>query len=219
MPRILEKKDYEKLLGQIDENISLIDGFSAQTLGDIEALNSYGKIIHLDPSLNIFNSYAMDFYRQKGIKDFSLSHELNAEEISELSFNQDDLIEIQAFGRIGQMLLKHCPASIIKGCKDDSNCKTCPFNRDLVLKNDLDKMLVNRAYGYSEVLTDSILNLINEKDKLDKTGVSLLRIVDRGEKDIFEAVKNFEKLYLDGQNLKEKKNKKTYTGHFNLGVI
>lgn len=219
MPRILEKKDYEELQGQIDENISLIDGFSAQTLGDIEALNSYGKIIHLDPSLNIFNSYAMDFYRQKGIKDFSLSHELNAEEISELSFNQDDLIEIQAFGRIGQMLLKHCPASIIKGCKDDSNCKTCPFNRELVLKNDLDKMLVNRAYGYSEVLTDSILNLINEKDKLDKTGVSLLRIVDRGEKDIFEAVKNFEKLYLDGQNLKEKKNKKTYTGHFNLGVI
>ncbi|MDO5026992.1 MAG: DUF3656 domain-containing protein [Tissierellia bacterium] len=216
MPRMLEKNDYENLAIKFVQNINLIDGFSAQSLGDIEFLSKFEKKIHLDPPLNIFNTYALQFYRENGLKDFSLSHEVNFDQIRELGLDED-LIEIQAYGRLGQMILKHCPASIVKGCKDDSKCKSCPYNRDLVLENDRDRMLVNRAWAYSEVLTDKIIDLINEKEKIDQTRITYLRIVDRGEEDIVDAVSRFEKRFLKNDKFLYKK--KTYTGHFNLGVI
>ena len=125
-------------------------------------------------------------------------------------------VEIMAVGRISQMLMKHCPAAVIKGCKDDKNCKSCPFSRDLKLDNPQDTMFVNRAYGYSEVLTDRPVNLINEKALLDKTPVNLLRIVDRGE-DMKPVVDKFIKRFIENDEIEPVKS--TYTGHFKLGVI
>lgn len=217
MPRMLEKSDYDKLIAQIDDYINLIDGFSLSSLGDIEALSPYKKPLHLEPTINIFNSYSLEFFRNIGIQDFSLSHELNHEEISGLNAKKDDNIEIQAYGKISQMLLKYCPASIVKGCLDDSKCKNCNFNNNLVLSNKLDKMVINRAYGYSEVLTDKTVNLINEINIIDRTNISMLRIVDRGESDLLSLVDMYVRVFIKKEEVKYKG--QTYTGHFNLGVI
>ena len=216
IPRIIEKDDFEQLMVDLTKNIEDIKGFSLSTLGDIEAMQRFDMPLHLEATLNIFNSYALDFFRKQGLDDFSLSHELNHTEMSQLKIRELEQIEIMAFGKISQMLMKHCPAAVIKGCKDDKNCKSCPFSRDLKLDNPQDTMFVNRAYGYSEVLTDRPVNLINEKALLDKTPVNLLRIVDRGE-DIKPVVDKFIKRFIENDEIEPVKS--TYTGHFKLGVI
>lgn len=217
MPRMLEKSGYEKLEKEIEKYIELIDGFSVSTLGDIEFLKRFKKALHLEPTINTFNTYSLEFFRKQGINDFSLSHELNHEEISNLNIKKSDNIEIQAFGKISQMLLKHCPAAIIKACINDDNCRNCPFSRNLVLENNLDTMIINRTNGYSEVLTDKNIGLTKEKNHLDRTNINVLRIVDRGEPDIGQVVDRYIKIFIEQEELEY--NRKTYTGHFNLGVI
>lgn len=217
MPRILEKKDYDNLIDQIDRNINLLDGFSASSLGDIEFLKRYDKNIHLEANLNVFNSYYLDFFRRQDINDISLSHELNHEEISKLDIRIDDDIEIQGYGKISQMILKHCPGSIIKNCKDDKNCKGCPYNRNLVLSNKYDTLIINRPNGYSEVLTDKSVDLINDKEKLDNTDIKMIRIVDGGEEEIKDVVQRYVKRFIKKEEFKYDRH--TYTGHFDLGVM
>lgn len=216
MPRIKTHKDYEIILVEIEENRDFIDGIAATSLGDIEALKDRSLPIHLEADLNIFNSYSLDFYRTLGITDISLSHELNLEEIGSLSVRGQDL-EVVGYGRISQMLLKHCPASIIKGCKDDLECGTCPYRKDLEIMNEMDRGQVFRNFGYSELLTDKAVDISGLKADFDKTQVRNIRLVDRGERDFSKACERIKKIYLDG--VPEKMDKNPYLGHYELGVI
>ena len=215
-PRIMYQKDYDILGEKLADKIDLIDGFACNSLGDIEFANSYNKPIHAESNLNIFNSYSIDFFKGKNINDISISQELNLEELANLNLGQIQA-EVIAYGRLGQMLLKHCPASIIKGCEDDSQCETCPFGKDLVLKNKKDTLPLTRAYGYSEVLTDKAINIVNLKDEFDKTGISLLRVVDREEKDLLQQINYLEEVYINNKKLDHKVN--AYTGHYKMGVV
>ncbi len=216
MPRIKTHKDYERILAKIEENRAFIDGIAATSLGDIEALKDRYLPIHLEADLNIFNSYSLDFYRTLGITDVSLSHELKLEEIEGLSITGQDL-EVVGYGKISQMLLKHCPASIIKGCKDDSKCGICPYRKDLEIINEMDRGQVFRNFGYSELLTDKAVDISNLKSDFDKTQVRNIRLVDRGEKDLARAFDRLKKIYLDGTIVNTDKN--PYLGHYKLGVI
>lgn len=217
-PRILTKDDYDSLGKLIDENLSYIDGFSANSLADIEFTKRYNKKIHLESNLNIFNSYALDFYNSIGINDVSLSNELTIEEIKNLDLT-DVKTEIVGFGRLATMLLKHCPASVVKGCIDDSGCQTCEFQKDIRLKNQFDDFTIQRANGYSEVLTKECVNISGLKDEFDETNIDMIRIVDRdiNEDEIEYHCQQLKAIYLDDKNIKVNKN--LYTGHYKMGVI
>lgn len=216
MPRIKTHKYYKKILVEIEENRDFIDGIAATSLGDIEALKDKSLPIHLEADLNIFNSYSLDFYRTLDITDISLGHELNLEEIESLSVKGQDL-EVLGYGRISQMLLKHCPASIIKGCRDDLECGTCPYRKDLEIINDMDRGQVFRNFGYSELVTGKPVDISGLKADFDKTQVRNIRLVDRGERDFSKACERIKKIYLDG--VPEKMDKNPYLGHYKLGVI
>lgn len=216
LPRIMYQEDYDDIKVKLLENDIYYDGISANSLGDIEFARPLNKKIHLESFMNVFNSEAIEFFRKHDIKDISLCTELNLDEISQLRLD-NIRSEIIGYGRMAQMLLKHCPASVIKGCVDDSNCSSCPFRKDISLENETDLLGVVRANGYSEVLTDKAINIINIKSEIDDIGVAQIRIIDREEDDIVNIVNEFNDVYLKG--IKPKGRKNHYLGHYKMGVI
>ena len=216
LPRIMYKEDYDLYEEKLNKEIEYFDGLSCNSLGDIEFARKLGKYIHLESFLNVFNSEAVKFYKEQGIEDISLSTELNLQELTQLEI-EDTKAEIIGYGRMAQMLLKHCPASVVKGCVNDSNCATCPFRKDIKLENELDRLPVVRANGYSEVLTDKLINIINIREDIDNTNIRSIRIIDREDDNIEEIVEDFNKVYI--KNIKSLDKKKNYLGHFKMGVI
>ena len=216
-PRIMTEKDYEDLAISLEDKKDLIDGFSANSLGDVHFYKTYNKPIHLESYLNIFNSQAIDFFLEEGLDDFSLSQELNVKEIDKL-IKRDSKLEIIGYGQIPQMILKHCPASILKGCVDDSKCDTCPYAKDISLENEFDSLPVYRHYGYSEVVTDRALNILAIEDQIRRLDLDYIRLVDRDDKDMKDMVDKFYESFILGNKTYIDSNK-YILGHYDRGVI
>lgn len=216
-PRIMTEKDYDRLGKNLETSLDLIDGFGANSWGDFYFYQAYEKPIHLESHLNIFNSQAIDFLLEEGIDDFSLSQELNVDEIDQL-IKRQARCEILGYGQLSQMILKHCPASIVKGCKDDSQCGTCPFAKDISLENEYDSLPVYRNFGYSEVLTDRPINILTMEDRMKSLDVDSIRLVDREDENMKEVVDKFYQSFILGKKTYMDSNK-YILGHYNRGVI
>lgn len=215
LPRMKDERDYDKLKELVEDKQDLLDGLAYTELGDIEAFKDVDLAIHLESYFNIFNQKAVSFLNENGFYDLSLSQELNLDQLKNLRAGTSRF-EMIGYGRLSQMLLKHCPASIIKGCLDDSNCLECPFSQGLELRNKQDILPMTRAFGYSDIVTSKPVNILGLKKEFDQTKIRQIRLVDRGEKEIIELAKHFQEVYLEA---KEKKFDPAYTGHYQMGVI
>ncbi|MDO4779248.1 MAG: DUF3656 domain-containing protein [Tissierellia bacterium] len=209
--RIMIQEEYDKLEKTIDKYIDLIDGFGINDIGEIDFYSKYNKKYHIENHLNIFNSEAIEFFNNKGIMDYSLSEELNFEEINLLKTGKDE-VEIIGYGKLPTMIMKHCPASPIKNCKDSKNCESCRFNH-IYMENEFDKFEVIRSAEYSEILTSKPKNILPKMEEIKKSNISRVRIIDREDGDIEKIVNKFVSS-IKGKRYREN----TYLGHLDKGV-
>ena len=74
-----------------------------------------GLTVHGGFSLNVFNSYSMDFFKKMGLADTEVSIELTAKQINRLGGELPR--GIAAYGHLPLMITRNCPNRNGKGCK------------------------------------------------------------------------------------------------------
>lgn len=138
--------DIEKLLSYIKEN--RIRGVILNNYRDLYFIDDFKDNdirIRIGRYLNVFNSYAYDFYA-----DFAESI-ISSVESDFTTINRQNLqVEALAFGRIELMNMRHCPFSVIKKCGLEG-CKTCGFNNASMKSFDGNEMKVIRYGTYSKI--------------------------------------------------------------------
>ncbi len=123
-------------------------------------------------SINIFNSFALDYVTSLGVKGVCLSPELNANAISAISSDTD--MEIIAYGRVPVMTVQNCIVkSAMSGCG-------CSMEKPYFLKDR--KGAQFPVYTDKHSCTNTIYNsapiyMADRMDKLDLRGISQLRFV------------------------------------------
>lgn len=165
LPNII-KSEFESLCETIGENLEYIEGIITSNLGVISKFRGRTKIIG-DYKLNIFNSYALDFYKEF-IDGSCLSLELNKKEIKDIVKNSQVPLQMLVYGRVELMVSEYCAIGSTFGEKCTSkNCNGACKNGDFVLKDRMgeefalktDKFC--RSYVYNNVPNNLIPN-INE---------------------------------------------------------
>jgi len=96
-----------------------IDGYLVSTYGQLHILQSMRtkKQIMLNYTFNIFNNWAVEFFKNLGM-GVTLSQELNISEIN--SFNTREF-ELVAYGRQILMSTHNCPVGIYDNCRKYAN--------------------------------------------------------------------------------------------------
>ena len=216
LPRLSMTKDLIlfKESGQFDN----VKGFLVNNIGDILFIreNFPEKIIVGDIGLNVLNSKTYEILKGLEVSRITLSTELNIDELNEVIDHIDDSFEIVAHGMLTSMVIKNCPFSLLKGCKNDNYCNNCKYSNDYYLKNDREEyFLVNRYNGYSELYNSKLLNSYDIIRNIDFNGTGNIRIINYKYKDSLES------LYFN--NINSKKTMKVtfdnYTrGHLEKGI-
>ena len=138
--------DIYELLSYIKEN--KIHGVILNNYRDlyfIDDFNNNDIKIRIGRYLNVFNSYAYDFYA-----DFAESITSSVES-DFVTINRQELqVEALAYGRIELMNMRHCPFSVIKKCGLEG-CRTCGFNNASMKSFDGNEMKVIRYGSYSKI--------------------------------------------------------------------
>ncbi len=150
-----------------------ISGFLVRSMEQVAILQRKypNKKIVLDANLYTFNQEAKEFWKQKGVEEYTTSVELNASEIKQCNNENASLI---VYG--------HLPLMVSAQCLLD-NCKTCQKEKGYTKYHSLkDRMgkeyfVVNRCENCYNIIYDGqAVSLLKEVDTIEKMGHKFLRL-------------------------------------------
>src|SRR5690606_11871002 len=99
------------------------------------------------------------------------------------------------YGYLPLMIMKHCPMSLVKNCKDDLNCENCKFSSGYGLR---DRKGVNfymeRRNNLTSLYNSVPLFMLENLDKIYNSGVDTIRLDFTFEK---EKIKDIQSIYYD----------------------
>ncbi len=228
--KIISNEEFKSLEKVFDKIIDDVDGISASNIGTLEFVGSkYNTNIHCDIGLNIFNSSTVKLLTENNVSSLTLSPELKLSQISNICKNNNVEYEAIGYGYFPLMTMKHCPMSLIKGCKNDENCATCELASGYGLYDRKGMTFEMKRKGSSTIIYNSQpLIIVEYINKIFSAGIDILRLDFTIEKD---NVKQIQELYYNYINDKindsemrrivDELKKKTgnTTGHFFRGVL
>lgn len=228
--KIMYGKDLNRLEEEIEGVKELIDGISASNLGTLQFIkNKFDVKIHGDIGLNVFNSLTVKALEDSGVESLTLSPELNLDQIGIICNDSPNIYETIGYGYLPLMVTKHCPMSIVKGCKDDLNCETCPYSSGYELKDRKNmKFNMERKNGHTIIYNSVALMVLDNLDQIYNKGVDMIRLDFTFEKENIKAIQevyyDYANGFIDDEEAKSFIDKYRYEnditrGHYFRGVI
>lgn len=192
--RILYQKDLERLGKIVRDNFNLVDGISVSNLGSIMYFKSFGKNLHGDFGLNAFNSYTSYHLEGYGLYSQTMSVELNLGQIGTILRKVGGVKEAIVYGYLPSMVARNCPMAVVKGCRDDSECKNCRFAHGFKLRDRLGKeFAMERGEGFTTIYNSVPLMVPESLNSIKEKGITLFKLDFTIEDDIREI----QSLYYD----------------------
>lgn len=231
MPALLESRHFEDFLNQAGEGLNMAKGVYLPTINEWGRVKEIpeDKDLILGPGLQVFNAWAAHALRKEGeallgkedfhhrLRAIIPSTELTSEEYRTL-FDYPMPWLLPVYGRMTGMVLRHCPASLIKGCRGDRNCPHCSFRKDLYLEDDFGNRELIRTNRTSRLLLPELLDLRINPD-LVKGLTSRFLVIDRGEGEAGKVASQWKKGNLISPREQGRKETRTFArglGHYTM---
>ena len=213
LPYIDRGKKCETLLKHFDE--TMIDGFLVRSMEQIAVLkeNYPEKAIMLDSNLYTLNNEAKQFWREKGIYEYTTSVELNAGEIT-AGNNKDSALIV--YGHLPHMITAQCLLDNCKKCQKDRGYTGYHTLKDRVGK---EYRVVNRCDSCYNVIYDGqAVSLLEDVGTIKKMGHKWLRLDFTMEslEETEQILKTFRNSFCEGTKAAALPN--TTKGHFYRGI-
>lgn len=219
LPRIIREEEVTRVVNRIKEVKDLVSNYLAHNLDQIMILKSLGIVdIHGSSSLNVFNSYSLNFFNEENLKEVEYSKELNIKELGNIKKGG----QLQVYGNVELMILEHC---IVGSQLGTGSCKKNIY----ALKDRIDvefPILVDEL-GKNHIINSRVLMLVEELEKLKKFGFSsfAFNFILREDWELDEVTDLYIRFFKEEINvdtLKKELNSIVYNytkGHYNRGVI
>jgi len=214
VPNII-KGEFESVCEFIENNLSKLKGIITANLGIINRFSKKISIIG-DYKLNIFNSYAGDFYKEF-LAGTCISAELNQKEIKEIGSKSSLPLQIMIYGKYELMVSEYCAIGSVFGDKSDN--KTCSgkcTSGVYWLKDRMDEefRINTDKYCRSYIYNNVPVNLISNMTEIIKNNISCFRLdfIHENYEETMEVLRNYSEKTWSGEF-------KNYTrGHYKRGV-
>lgn len=228
--KILYQKNLESL-GQIIEPIkNTIDGISVSNLGSLKYMKDrFNLKLHGDIGLNVFNNFTLGYLKNHGLGSITLSPELNITQIKNIEESSNAFTEAIVYGYLPVMVTKHCPMSLVKGCKNDKNCSSCNFAKGYGIKDRVGAIFyMDRREGFSNIYNSVPLMVLDSLKQITNSGISMSRldftIETKGIREIQRVHYDYIKGQIDDKEVKEflnrfKEDNNITNGHYFRGVM
>lgn len=180
-PRISREKEMASIDRLLDFAASNHLPVLAGNIGILKKARDMGvEQIYTDFSFNVFNSQAIHWLGEQGIKGVTLSPELTLEQIKALRGSTNVPLEAIVEGHLPLMVTEYCPqGSILGGEADQIKCtRTCKTGSTVGLKDRLGLVfpITHDSYCRTHIYNAKALSMIEDVEALYQAGISVYRI-------------------------------------------
>lgn len=176
-----ELNEYAKSLQDIG-----VDGLIVSDAGIVAYLKKIGiKLdIHLSTQANTLNKYAVEFWRDQGIKRVVLARELNLDAIKEIKDYVGDTVELEAFVH-GAMCIAYSGRCLLSTYLTDRNSnrgecvQACRWEYAMREVSRSNELFIQEDERGSYILNSKDMNTLPILDKIIEAGVTSLKIEGR----------------------------------------
>lgn len=136
IPNIVSKANYKVLKDNIELYEEIFDGVCVNNVGSFYFFKENSKLkIHCGPFLNIINTFSGELLKEKGADSFTYSVETNIRDMESIENHTSLSTEIVAHEYVQLMVMKNCPMSMVKNCKNLQDCEKCEYKSKYQLKD------------------------------------------------------------------------------------
>ncbi len=156
--------------------------------------NAKNNIVYSDYYLNVSNRWTIKYLKELGVKNITLSPELNKTTLEKLANLED--ITLFVYGRVELMIMKYCPMNMLIN-KNNKHCNLCDNNKYYLKDNDNEIYpLVNEKH-ITHILDSKNYNLLEDLSSYISYGFNSFRIdlYDENENEINKIIKNIRNKY------------------------
>ncbi|HBD64722.1 MAG TPA: hypothetical protein DC038_09845 [Clostridiales bacterium] len=136
IPNIVSKAQYNMFKNNMNLYEELFEGVCVNNLGSFYFFKENSSLkIHCGPFFNIINSFSARLLEERGAEGFTFSVEANIRDIEGIMRNTSARSEIAAHEYVQMMVMKNCPMSMLKKCKNLEDCSSCEYRNTYSLKD------------------------------------------------------------------------------------
>ena len=214
VPNIL-KEEFEKVCQYIEDNIKYFKGIITANVGIINRFKHRLPIV-ADYKLNVFNSFAAEFYNET-VDEICLSVELNKKEIKDMVLRSNADFQFFIYGRPELMISEYCPiGSVLGGKSDKKSCNAKCNEGKFVLQDRMGEefLITTDKFCRSYIYNNSPINLIPNVKEIKDMCINNFRLdfIDENYEETYKIIESFK-----GNTCEQVMGKYT-RGHFRRGV-
>ena len=136
LPNIISKENYNVLKDNLDVYEKIFDGVCVNNVGSFYFFKKYSRLkIHCGPFFNIINTFSAELLKKKGADSFTFSVEANIRDMESIMKHTELSSEIVGHEYVQLMVMKNCPMSMLKNCKNLHDCEKCSYRNKYMLKD------------------------------------------------------------------------------------
>lgn len=179
LPRLL-KLDYKQNFYDNFTELSKLnpDGWNVSNLWSLELLKEQKTPLYLDYTMNIYNNYAIDFFKRYNIQRLTLSPELNFSQVEKIANVSDVQLECLVQGNLELMVSEYCTIGSYLGNLDSGKCTQPCLNNNYYLLDRKDEYfpIVTDQYCRMHVLNGKELSMLSHVSRFKENNIASLRI-------------------------------------------
>lgn len=192
IPNIVSKSEYNLFKKNISLYEELFDGVCVNNVGTLHFFKQKSKLkIHCGSSFNVINTFAVELLKDKGVDGFTFSVEANIKDMESVVSNLDANMksEIITYAYTQLMVMKNCPMSLVKNCKNIEDCEKCSFKDKYALKDRKGIYFnIERERRLTHIYNSVPLTLIGKTTDFIRSGIEYYFIDSKWEGNIEEII-------------------------------
>lgn len=190
LPNIISKADYKVFKDNLILYEKIFDGVCVNNVGCFYFFRKNSKLkIHCGPFLNIINTFSAELLKEKGAESFTFSVETNIRDMESMMKHTALSSEIVAHEYVQLMVMKNCPMSIIKNCKNLQDCEKCIYKNKYSLKDRKGAYFnIERENRLTHIYNSVPLSIIGKTHDFIKTNIEYFFIDTKYLNDVEEVI-------------------------------
>ncbi len=190
LPNIISKAQYKTLKDNMKLYEEIFDGVCVNNVGSFYFFKENSKLkLHCGQFFNVINTFSARLLEEGGAEGFTFSVEANIRDMEGINKYSSIKSEIVAHEYVQLMVMKNCPMSLIKNCKNLHDCDNCSYKSKYSLKDRKGVYFnIERERRLTLIYNSVPLTLIGKVDDFVRAGIEYFMVDTKWQDDPEEII-------------------------------